>query len=128
MNPPRMHWGNKFLCCIPNCVLLLFTFSMYCSCPYKVGTIACNIHVVCMQLGFTTSSVIATSVIGLCSLASSVNVMYFPLCRGLWVRKSCWLAYYKNTSAVGHPDTFGILHLTFNRILPVNVVSLPMML
>ena len=56
-----------------------------------------------------------SAVIGLCSLGGSVDVTY--LRRGLWVRiarKACWLAYCKMPAdIVGHPATFGILHLTY---------------
>ncbi len=32
--------------CVPNRILLLFTRSVYCSCPHKVHTVACSMHTI----------------------------------------------------------------------------------
>ncbi len=31
--------------CAPDCILLFFTCSAYCSCPHKVHTVACSMHI-----------------------------------------------------------------------------------
>lgn len=36
----------KHRCCVPICILFLYTFSIYCSCSYKVRTVASNMHTI----------------------------------------------------------------------------------
>lgn len=105
----------RHLYCVLNHILLFLTFSTYYSCPYKLFAVACNLHAVYIQSGYTTSSAIAVSIIAICCHWSVLSQPLSWCDASSTVQKIMGQNSQKSKmhpDVVGHPGTFGILNLT----------------